>query len=115
MTTLDATQQAIDPVCGMTVNPATARGGSIAHAGTTYYFCSTGCHDKFAKDPARYVNRDAGTNSAASSAPHPAPNTPHLAPSATPVVSGSTDWTCPMHPQVVRNAPGDCPICGMAL
>jgi len=41
----------IDPVCGMTVDPAKARGGSFEHAGTTYYFCSPGCRTKFAADP----------------------------------------------------------------
>src|SRR5688572_27776056 len=42
---------ALDPVCGMTVDPATARGGSFEHAGTTYYFCSAGCRTKFSTDP----------------------------------------------------------------
>lgn len=45
----------IDPVCGMTVDPATARGGAYAHADTTYYFCSPGCRQKFAADPAGWL------------------------------------------------------------
>ncbi|MEO5963228.1 MAG: YHS domain-containing protein, partial [Thermomonas sp.] len=46
-TATDAGTTSTDPVCGMTVDPATAKGGSAEHAGTTYHFCSTGCHDKF--------------------------------------------------------------------
>lgn len=43
-----------DPVCGMAVNPEKAAGASV-HAGKTYYFCSTSCHDKFEKEPAKYA------------------------------------------------------------
>jgi P-type Cu+ transporter len=80
-----------DPVCGMTVDPAAARHRG-KHAGHTYYFCSARCRERFADDPARYLN--------------PAP------PAA---AAGEVRWTCPMHPQIVRNEPGSCPICGMAL
>jgi len=93
--TSDTTQPAIDPVCGMTVDPAVARGGSAEHNGTVYYFCSPGCRDKFVKDPGRYLKS--------------ASTTAHGADAA------ATEWTCPMHPQVVRPGPGTCPICGMAL
>jgi Cu+-exporting ATPase len=86
------TETAIDPVCGMTVDPHTARGGSVEHAGTAYYFCSPGCAAKFRADPARYLGE--------------------VAPE--PVAAGGT-WTCPMHPEIVRDGPGNCPICGMAL
>src|SRR5262249_39794228 len=48
--------RAIDPVCGMTVNPANAK-GSFVHDGTTYYFCSPGCREKFASDPAGWLAR----------------------------------------------------------
>src|SRR4051812_8485098 len=84
----------IDPVCGMTVEPATAD-GSHTYAGQTYYFCSRHCVDAFAADPARYL-------APAASKPTPAP----------PPVG---QWTCPMHPEIVRDGPGACPICGMAL
>ncbi len=47
----------IDPVCGMTVDPEKARGGSFEHAGTTYYFCSPGCRTKFAADPDGWLQR----------------------------------------------------------
>ena len=84
----------IDPVCGMTVDPASAA-GSHTYAGQTYYFCSRHCVDLFAADPARFL------------APPTRP-----APSAPPP---GGQWTCPMHPEIVRDAPGACPICGMAL
>ena len=48
----------IDPVCGMSVDPATAKGGSAEHAGRTYYFCSTGCRERFTNEPARYLDPD---------------------------------------------------------
>ncbi|HXZ26697.1 MAG TPA: YHS domain-containing protein, partial [Terriglobales bacterium] len=83
-----------DPVCGMSVDPARAQ-GSAAHAGTTYYFCSTHCAEKFRTDPAKY-----------------------LAPQAPPAVATAaqgTTYTCPMHPEIVRPGPGSCPLCGMAL
>jgi len=83
-----------DPVCGMQVDARTAR---FRHqiGGAIYYFCSQGCLDKFRADPDRYLN--------------PAKNEP--AADAPP----GTIWTCPMHPQIRRNGPGSCPICGMAL
>jgi Cu+-exporting ATPase len=66
------------------------------HAGATVYFCGKGCQAKFEADPGRYLH-------AASPAPAAAPT------------SAATEWTCPMHPQIVRSGPGTCPICGMAL
>jgi Cu+-exporting ATPase len=91
----------IDPVCGMTVEPATAAGSHV-HAGQTYYFCSLHCRDRFAADPARYLTSHPDDRS------KPAP---HLMPAP----PAGTQWTCPMHPEIVRDAPGACPICGMAL
>ncbi|MBV8738366.1 MAG: heavy metal translocating P-type ATPase [Alphaproteobacteria bacterium] len=84
-----------DPVCGMTVDPATAK-HRVEHAGHNYFFCSAHCREKFTAEPTRYL-----------SAPHPAP-------AALAKVS-EVLWTCPMHPQIVREEPGSCPICGMAL
>src|SRR5262245_65771376 len=86
----------IDPVCGMTVDPATAA-GRHSHGGQTYYFCSLHCRDHFVADPARFV------------APAPA------AAPAPPPQAEIGQWTCPMHPEIVRDGPGACPICGMAL
>jgi Cu+-exporting ATPase len=91
----------IDPVCGMTVDPATAA-GSHTHAGQTYYFCSRHCVQKFAADPERFLaTRE-------SLAPQPMPG-------AAAAPAGPGAWTCPMHPEIARDAPGACPICGMAL
>ncbi|HEV8129173.1 MAG TPA: heavy metal translocating P-type ATPase, partial [Candidatus Eisenbacteria bacterium] len=110
-TPADAT--VIDPVCGMRVVPSRAA-GSHEHAGTTYYFCSKGCLAKFAADPERWLD-PARRSSAPMTlhAPHSstsaAPARPHSSPSE------KIEWTCPMHPQIVRDRPGSCPICGMAL
>jgi P-type Cu+ transporter len=80
-----------DPVCGMSVDPATAR-HKDEHAGTTYYFCSAGCREKFMAEPMRFL---------AAPISHSSP-------------SGSI-YTCPMHPQIRQDHPGNCPICGMTL
>ena len=90
--TPQAGAQAIDPVCGMTVDPATTAHGA-AHAGEEYVFCSAGCRTKFVDDPDRYLGER----------PEPAPVTP------------GAIYTCPMHPEVRQEGPGSCPICGMAL
>ncbi|TMJ42005.1 MAG: YHS domain-containing protein, partial [Alphaproteobacteria bacterium] len=85
-----------DPVCGMAVDPGTAH--RAEHAGTGYFFCSARCREKFVAEPARYLAGPGG-------------HTPNVAaPKA-----GEALWTCPMHPQIVRQEPGTCPICGMAL
>src|SRR5262249_41522133 len=97
-----------DPVCGMDVDPATAA-GSLEHRGRTYYFCSRHCLETFRSDPDRFA---AGGSSPVESPPGPndlAPLLP-LKPPAT-----GTTYTCPMHPEIVRDRPGSCPICGMAL
>ena len=83
---------AIDPVCGMRVDPNAGK-PSYAHGGHTYHFCSDGCRLKFAADPDRYLNKRG---------------------EAKPLPQG-TLYTCPMHPQIVQEGPGPCPICGMAL
>ena len=84
-----------DPVCGMKANPADAKGGMLIHDGRTYGFCSPRCRDRFAEDPGRYLGGGPPG---------------HGQPSMVPV-----EWVCPMHPQIVRDAAGSCPICGMAL
>ncbi len=86
----------IDPVCGMQVDPASAAGRSD-HEGTTYHFCSAHCKQKFDRDPAMYLGDGAGPRRDEAPAPP------------------GTQYTCPMHPQIVRDRPGSCPICGMAL
>ncbi|WGD32489.1 heavy metal translocating P-type ATPase [Ancylobacter sp. WKF20] len=81
-----------DPVCGMDVDPHTAQ-HRAEHGGRTYYFCCNGCRTKFVADPGKYLEGRAD---------------------AEPVPEG-TEFTCPMHPEIVQVGPGTCPICGMAL
>ena len=82
-----------DPVCGMTVDPATSKHHFIHH-GETFHFCSAGCRTKFAADPAKYLAKEKA----------PEPEMP-----------AGTIYTCPMHPEIRQVGPGSCPICGMAL
>jgi Cu+-exporting ATPase len=88
----------------MTVNPEKAR-ATHTHAGTTYYFCSQGCHDRFVSDPDAWLAR--GPKGPVMV--HPPPKRPP------PAVAEGVEYTCPMHPEVVQIGPGSCPICGMAL
>ncbi len=94
------TTPAIDPVCGMTVDPARARGGSHRHLGTAYYFCNPSCREKFKKDPAKYLEKD---------------ERPPSDGMAAPAAGGDNNYTCPMHPEILQEGPGSCPLCGMAL
>ncbi len=86
-----------DPVCGMTVDPSTAK-HVTRNEGADFHFCSAGCQAKFVAHPDKYLT-------AATRAPDPP------APPAPP----GTIYTCPMHPQIRQMGPGHCPICGMAL
>jgi Cu+-exporting ATPase len=101
-----------DPVCGMTVEPATAA-GRAEHAGTTYYFCSDHCRRKFVAEPSRYV-AEAEPAGHCCHGHHESPEAVE-APSAAPAAGETVLYTCPMHPEIVRDRPGPCPICGMAL
>ena len=83
---------AIDPVCGMKVDPQTAR-QRAEHGDQTYFFCAARCKDKFLADPAAYIEPRA----------------------AGPAAPAGTIYTCPMHPEVQQVGPGACPKCGMAL
>jgi Cu+-exporting ATPase len=108
----------IDPVCGMTVDPEKAP-GHAEHNGTTYYFCGKGCFAKFTADPEKYL--------AGAREPHHAPaplvtigglsKSQHRSTVAPkhPSTDVATEFTCPMHPEVVQIGPGVCPFCGMAL
>jgi Cu+-exporting ATPase len=85
-----------DPVCGMTVDPATTRFRQD-HEGRTYYFCSESCLRRFRENPGAFLQSAKALE--APPAPEPA----------------GVVYTCPMHPEIVRDGPGTCPICGMAL
>ena len=93
-----------DPVCGMTVSAAAPERASLD--GQTYFFCCAGCRAKFEAAPRAYVGVDASREAA-----QPA----HPSAPASAQGPGEAGWTCPMHPEVRRDRPGDCPICGMAL
>ena len=81
-----------DPVCGMTVERASAQ-HMARHQGQRHYFCSAGCQSKFEADPEQFLSDQP--------APEPMPE--------------GTQYTCPMHPEILQDHPGDCPKCGMAL
>ena len=83
-----------DPVCGMDVDPTTAKHHAEI-AGEDYYFCSAKCRTKFIGNPERYL-------------------APRAALPVVAVPEGAT-FTCPMHPEIRQKGPGTCPICGMAL
>jgi P-type Cu+ transporter len=82
----------VDPVCGMKVDPATARHRAV-YRNRHYFFCGLRCKERFVAGPAKFL----------------APKTDAAAP------PGAGQWTCPMHPEIVQERPGDCPLCGMAL
>ncbi len=106
-----------DPVCGMTVKADTTH--RLMHAGREVLFCSAGCKTRFAADPAKYLVADSktpGTGTPAGRQGHEhARQARGEAPKHAAVAAAGGQWTCPMHPEIVRDGPGSCPICGMAL
>ena len=118
----------IDPVCGMTVDPQNAA-GSFEYRGQTYYFCSTHCLHRFSKNPEQFLqtsphamhppvvgisrSQPSKAVSASTTSAVSAPTTSAV--SAPPISAEKITYTCPMHPEIVRDKPGSCPICGMAL
>jgi Cu+-exporting ATPase len=84
-----------DPVCGMKILPQKAAGRQ-QYEGQTYYFCGKSCADKFKADPANFLS-------------------PKEKQTTVPSASKADGYTCPMHPEVHKDGPGDCPKCGMAL
>ena len=92
-------QPATDPVCGMQVSLESEH--RFTYRGEDYYFCCGSCRDKFAADPERYLNpplEESDTGCASGTC-----------------ASGSTNYICPMCPDVRQPGPGSCPSCGMAL
>jgi len=131
----------IDPVCGMTVDPASAA-ASQEHGGKRYYFCCEHCREKFRADPAKYLQPT--LTQLGPLAPSPAATPPQAAqggsyicpmdpevresgpgpcprcgmalePLLTSAPATQTEYTCPMHPEIAQAEPGSCPLCGMAL
>src|SRR6202022_4255059 len=120
MNTPSAASKIRDPVCGMEIEMGSAA-ATRNYEGETFYFCSSSCAQKFDADPARYARQTFEENhprsDSVSSEPrdspergmrlerYPADRSP----------TGNTIYTCPMHPQIEQDHPGDCPICGMRL
>jgi len=96
-----ATGNAIDPVCGMTVDPAAPKGGSYSYQGQTYFFCNPRCNQKFRTEPEKYLAAREGRGV--------------VAPPATAAADAGVIYTCPMHSAVRQRGPGECSDCGMAL
>lgn len=90
-----AAVSAVDPVCGMQVDRATAR-FRHEHEGEAFFFCCQPCQAKFAKDPRHFLDG-------------------HHLTAANEVVEPGALYTCPMDPEILEEGPGTCPICGMAL
>jgi Cu+-exporting ATPase len=128
-----APAEVLDPVCGMTIDPADAA-GDVDYKGQKYFFCSQSCLERFRANPAEFLApKPAGGSTAApptagveyicpmdpdvrQTGPGVCPKCGMALEPAVPVTPATrTQWTCPMHPEVVRDAPGSCPICGMAL
>ena len=91
--TAELSAKVTDPVCGMSVSPATSK-HHFDHDGHIFHFCSAQCREKFAAGPAGYLE------------PIAKPESPD---------ADGTVYTCPMHPEIRQDGPGSCPICGMAL
>ena len=96
--TMATPQLVTDPVCGMHIDPTTAA-GQWEYNGTRYYFCNPGCLQRFEADPEKYLQ----------------PRPTGLEAGSRQLEAEGSEYTCPMHPEIVRNGPGSCPICGMAL
>jgi cation transport ATPase len=94
------TATAVDPVCGMKVDPA-ATEHHATHAGQDYHFCSAGCRAKFVAGPEQYLSKGTASPPAGTKSP--------------PAGASDVIYTCPMHPEVRQVGPGSCPICGMTL
>jgi Cu+-exporting ATPase len=99
-----------DPVCGMQVEPATAA-ATMEYGGKRYYFCAKHCEARFRDAPERYLHPPAPVAPVA--VRMPAARAPQQTMASPP--STGMQYVCPMHPEVVRDAPGACPRCGMAL
>jgi Cu+-exporting ATPase len=132
-------KKAKDPVCGMEVDPATAK-FKTSHSAKSYYFCCGSCLGKFQANPEKYLSAKPATPvveispvpvkkpvassqvyvcpmcpEVRASKPGPCPTCGMALEAEIPIAATRTEYTCPMHPGVARESPGSCPICGMAL
>ena len=103
--------EVLDPVCGMTIDPNDAA-GSAEYNGQAYYFCHPSCLERFQADPGAFASGDGKAERLARAA---SDERRVASPRAERPGAGPVEYTCPMHPEVVQQGPGDCPICGMAL
>jgi len=95
----------LDPVCGMTVDPAAAA-GHFDYQGTTYHFCSKHCLHAFSQEPEKFLAAKAAPSCCGGHGHAHAPQKKE---------QQGAKYTCPMHPEIVQVGPGSCPKCGMAL
>jgi P-type Cu+ transporter len=101
-----------DPVCGMHVNSGTAKHVQ-EHEGRRFYFCGGHCVEKFKANPSQYLNQSASSGLVTLGMPGPMP--PARVPEAPAQKSDAGSYVCPMCPEVIKDRPGACPSCGMAL
>ncbi len=94
--------ESTDPVCGMSVDAANTS-HRYEHGGETYYFCGARCQERFSADPVGWLDGSARLKADAEKA------------AAAEKAGNTVKYTCPMHPEIVQDGPGSCPICGMAL
>lgn len=94
----DMSQPTLDPVCGMTVDPAKCP-ANLGRQGSRYFSCSQGCAAKPSAEPDKYLK----VQPPAASPPPPSAVVPYI------------EYICAMHPEVHKSGPGSCPKCGMAL
>jgi len=125
----ESVKEVVDPVCGMTIDPAPAA-GEWDYKGTRYYFCNPSCLQRFKSNPERFLAPAVPTVPARPGTIYICPMDPEvkqdhpgacpkcgmaLEPDLSTLPATRVEYTCPMHPEIVRAEPGACPICGMAL
>jgi Cu+-exporting ATPase len=99
----------------MSVSPESGI-GPFGHEGLRYYFCSNHCLERFRKDPESFIKK--GRNPTVREGVETTSSREsrqETAPSLTVASQHRAEYTCPMHPEIVRDRLGSCPICGMAL
>ncbi len=106
-----------DPVCGMQVNPATAKFKTV-HAGKEYFFCCAGCLGKFQANPEKILSappKPMGSGLVSLGGPGLVMPTIAATQDAATQTKNTRAYVCPMCPEVRQSQPGPCPKCGMAL